>query len=72
MIVRATLIKRTTDDGLVGFKDDIPLGRIYNVRSETRVMWNGFNFEKNKAWYREMIEAAEGGWIPTELLQIEG
>jgi hypothetical protein len=68
MIVEARLINHCTDDGLMEFRDDIPLGKVYLVDLSTRRILEGFNFVKGMCWQREMVEVVGGGWLPTELL----
>ncbi len=54
------------------FRDDIPLGKVYLVNLATRRIWGGFNIDKGLSWEREMVQAVEGGWLPTELLTWQG
>ena len=70
MIVKAKLIKRKTDDGLVEVHDHVPLGRIYQVDLSTRKMSRGMNLNTGQIWERETV-LIEGLWFPTELLEIE-
>jgi len=74
-IVTAKLIKHKTDDGLVEMKDDIPLGKIYEVDLNSIQTGHGFNMVKRIKWEREVIYAKDGNewlWFPTELLDIWG
>lgn len=73
-IATATLIKHTTDDGLVEMKDDIPLGKIYQVDLDTIRNGEGFNTVKKVKWEREVVDVLDGQhwkWMPTEILSIE-
>jgi len=69
MIVKAKLIKRKTDDGLIELEDHVPLGKVYEVDLSTRAIRRGKNIEKSVFWEREII-LTEGQWFPTELLEI--
>jgi len=72
MLVKALLVKRSTDDGLMEFHDDIPLGKLYQVVLESRMNKSGYNVIKKQKWTREMIQDVETeGWLPIECLQIE-
>lgn len=71
-IVIAKLIKRVTSDGLMSMGDQVSLGKEYQVKLNTKQFQSGFNYIKKEFWRREMIEDANGGWLPTELLQWEG
>lgn len=71
-VVTAKLIKKETANGLMSFKDDVPLGKIYKVDLDTRMVKTCYNLDKGNFWELEMIEDVEnGGWLPTELLEIE-
>ena len=70
--VKATLIKRKTDDGMVEFMSHVPLGKVYYVDLDTRTTTEWFNAEFNKHHIKEIIvECESGSWLPTECLQIE-
>lgn len=68
--VKATLVKRMTDDGLVEVQDDLPLGREYLVDAESRRTFAMFNTVKKVRHEKEHVLVAEGGWFVTELLEI--
>lgn len=68
--VTAKLVKRTTDDGLVEVKDDVPLGREYQVDLDSIEILTLINKLKNKEHTKEVIWADNSRWIPTELLSI--
>lgn len=70
MTVIARLIKKKTDDGFVEMKDDVPIGKEYEVRLETKQTIRGIHTPTCTLWSREMIQATDGGWLPTELLNI--
>lgn len=73
MIVTATLIKKTTDDGLHEIHDNVPLGKKYKIDLSTIRMMDGYNHVKNISWKRrEMVYTDCAGWYPTELLMWEG
>lgn len=69
---RAVLIKRSTDDGLIEVEDRVPLGRVYQVRLETLRQGRGFNLKHGKFWQHTIISDVTGGWLPIEILEIEG
>lgn len=71
----ATLIKRTTDDGLVEIQDDVELGRLYTVDDRTIRLATGYNVVKKQEWTRLIVDVKEDEdvrWFPVELLKIEG
>jgi len=74
MLRRAVLIKRTTDDGLVEIKDNVKIGKVYQVDDNTIRAAAGLNFEQNKIWIRLIVDVIDNEnimWFPTELLRIE-
>jgi len=71
MIVSARLVKRKTDDGLMEMSEGAPLGKEYLVDLSTRAMKKGYNYIHDKSWQREMIRDVAGGWLPTELLEVD-
>jgi len=71
-IVKATIIKRVTDDGLCEFSDHIPLDNLYFVDLSSIQMVEGCNTVKNEGWERKMVvDVQTGEWIPLELLHLE-
>lgn len=68
-IVVVKLIKRKTEDGLLEFYEDVPIGNKYVVYKEP-VLVEGLHKPTCTYWQREMYEAVDGGWLPTELLEI--
>ena len=71
----ATLIKRTTDDGLVEIQDAVELGRTYIVDDETIRTATGYNHVLKEKWIRLIIDVKEDEdirWFPLELLKMEG
>lgn len=72
---KATLIKRVTEDGNASIKDDVPLGKTYQVDLDTRKVYDMYNVETHKFHSKEAIYAKdpEGSWslFVTELLLIE-
>lgn len=69
-IVKAKLIKRCTDDGIVEMNDNVPLGKTYNVDLDTIYKIEMIDTEKNVQKKREVIHDILGGWIPLEMLEI--
>ena len=70
-LVTARLIKRVTSDGLIEINDDVPIGRRYTVDADSRGSYNGYNYALRKSWNRELVWDRNGGWLPTELLDID-
>ena len=68
-IVKAKLIKRTTDDGLFEIEDDIPIGKQYLVDLDSMEKCFGRNTVKGVNWEKVIIYDVFGGWMPTELLE---
>jgi hypothetical protein len=71
-IVKAKLIKLITDDGLFSLEDGIPLGKEYLVDYDSMHIAQGRNVEKNVDWEKMIICDVFGGWMPIELLEIQG
>lgn len=72
-VVKATLIKAITADGLMEVKDDILIGTTYSIDADSIRMEHGRNIVKNRDWFREIVTVAGSEeWFPTELLDIEG
>ena len=67
--VNAVLIKRRTDDNLVGVPDRVPLGQIYIVDTRTVRRLKLFTMH-GIAHEKEVVNLRCGGWFPTELLNI--
>ena len=74
MIVRARLIKRKTDDGLMEVSDDIPLGQEYYVDYNTIQMVDCVYIATGQKHEKEMVQVYPHGykWLPTELLEMLG
>ena len=72
MFIKAKLIKRVTDDGLMEMKDDIELGKVYNVDLSCVHRTAGYNIDHKRFWEREMVMVDSGEWFPLELLDIAG
>ena len=71
-IVKATMVKRITDDGLCEFEDHISFGQVYFVDISSIQMIKGLNTLKEQEWNRKMIvEVQTGEWLPLELLHLE-
>jgi hypothetical protein len=70
-MAKATLIKRESEDGLIGVNDDVPVGRRYVVDLDTVRTVGMFNVERQQPHEKQIVRDAEGGWLPTELLLIE-
>lgn len=74
-LAKAFLIKRCTDDGMVEFRDDVPLGKMYDVGLDSVRTVTLCHLERGVLHRKEIIDAYDGrddaGWLPTELLRIE-
>ena len=68
---RARLVKLKTDDGLFEVRDEVPLGKMYDVWLDSKKVVEGKNTVKNIFWKREVIWVSNFRWIPTELLEIQ-
>jgi hypothetical protein len=76
--IRAVLVKRQTDDGLIGVKSTTPLGKVYLVDLESVSTETLYNTILRKRHVKEIIMVLDGddgylpiAWMPTELLRIE-
>lgn len=70
-LVKAKLIKHVTNDGLMEMKNDIPLGKIYNVDSDTLRNVRAYNVEKRKHHIKMMVmDVNNNAFLPMELLEI--
>jgi hypothetical protein len=69
--VTARLKKRVTSDGLVEMHDHVPIGKEYKIDADSRGNRTGYNYIKRKSWDRELVWDINGGWLPTELLDID-
>lgn len=71
-LVKAKLIKRSTEDGDFEVFEFIPLGTPYMVDPTTRQMATTRNVErKSTPRRREVIKTENGRWFPTEMLEID-
>lgn len=71
-MIKATLIKKKTNDGLVEITEHIEIGKEYMIDPMSEQMLTGINLIKNKMWQRMMVQIVDGKWLPTELLEWEG
>lgn len=69
--MRAVLVKRRTDDGLMSANNDVPLGRAYEVISGTERVMSCYHVPTDTIHEKVMIRASDGSWLPVELLRIE-
>jgi len=71
-VVKATIAKRISDDGLLEFEDHIPSDKVYFVDLDSAQEVKGYNTLKSVEWNRRMIvDVQTGEWIPLELLKLE-
>ena len=69
--VKAKLIKLTTDDGLMSMKDNVELGKIYTIDTDSLRNIQAFNFEKKVNHEKMMVMDIErNALLPMELLEI--
>lgn len=71
-IVIAHLIKLATDDGMVEFNDDVPIGKMYKIDLSLLFLQYVWNERTGEGKEREMVWDTKGGWLPTECLTWEG
>jgi len=76
-IVKATLIKTESDDGLFEMHGHIKVGKEYLIDLDTKRMADGRNGVKGVNWRKEIVEIRSesggfDGWMPTEMLEWEG
>lgn len=69
-LYRAKLVKHATADGLIEMEDSVPLGKEYVVDLDTRAPKAMFHLVQQIHHEREMVAAVDGGWLPTELLDL--
>ena len=74
MIVKATLTKLRTDDGLVSFQDHAVLGQEYFVDIETickqqRMIHTGGNGTPF-VHFKDIIFTVDGVWLPLDCLEL--
>ena len=75
MIVRATLTKLATDDGLVQFEHHVPLGVEYFVDMTTiirrqRMIHTNENNGTPTVHFKDIIWTTDGKWLPLDCLAL--
>ena len=70
-IVKATLIRHATLDGMVEIWEDVPLGKTYEVILESRRTVTLYNIKHQVNHQKEIIDAISGRWLPLECLKLE-
>ena len=71
-IVKATIAKRISDDGIFEFEEHIPSDRVYYVDLDSVREVPGYNTLKKVNWVKKMIiDVDTGQWLPYELLDFE-
>ena len=75
MIVRATLTKLATDDGLVRFEAHVPLGAEYfvdmnSVRRNQRMIHTGDDNGSSTVHFKDIIWTVDGRWLPLDCLAL--
>jgi hypothetical protein len=71
ILVKATLVKRTTAEGLVEFQADVPIGKVYLIDPTTQRVETMLNVEKGCFHKKEVVSDRHGAWLPVECLQME-
>jgi mannitol-1-phosphate/altronate dehydrogenase len=71
-VVVVKLVKRITKDQVLEVRDDLFIGEKYIVYKEPFLI---LVIESDisaiqLSWQQEMYEVVDGGWLPTELLEI--
>ena len=70
-IVKAKLIKHKTDDGLMEMQEDIPLGKIYLIDSDSLQNVQAYNMEKHVRHEKMMVnDITNDAYLPMELLEL--
>jgi hypothetical protein len=67
--MQVELVKKATDDGLVEFEDDVPLGRKYLVDMESTRVILLLDDTTGGCHMKEIIYTVDGMWLPTECLK---
>ena len=73
--VKATLVKKITDSGIDFIKDEIPLGKVYEVLPES--ISEGINLDSRTGECSTLTiilasnDDGTFGWLPLELLKLE-
>lgn len=72
----AKVVRLKTADGLMGFTDNIEVGRTYEADLGSLCKKKFFNVEVGRPHTKEVIlcrlgSDGEWGWLPTELLEVE-
>jgi hypothetical protein len=67
--MQVELVKKATDDGLVEFEDDVPLGRKYLVDMESTRVILLLDDMTGGCHMKEIIYTVDGMWLPTECLK---
>lgn len=70
-IVKATLIRHSTLDGMVEIWEDVPLGKTYGVFLESRRTVILHNTKRHVNHQKEIIDDISGRWLPVECLKLE-
>jgi len=70
-IVRATLVKRVTADGLMEMHDHVAVGTVYQVDLDSLAEIPLLNTVTGVRHRKRMVQDVLGGWLPVELLAYE-
>jgi hypothetical protein len=75
MVVRATLVKLKTDDGLVQFEAHATLGAEYfvdltTIMREQRMIHTGDNGQPT-VHHKDIIFTVDGTWLPLDCLALQ-
>jgi hypothetical protein len=63
------VVKRQTDDGLVSFEDDVPLGRVYLIDIDS-ISVATMTHVSGVAHQKRIGYAANGRWLPMDCLEL--
>jgi hypothetical protein len=70
--MRATLVKRRTDDGFMEMNDDVPIGKVYEVEAGSQRTMQMVHVPTGTPHSKVMIRDVAGGWLAVEMLRLEG
>jgi len=70
-IITARVKKRITADGLMHFKDHVPLGRVYRVDIDSREIRDFHSTDHGVLHQKDTVRDADtGALLPVELLEL--
>jgi hypothetical protein len=71
-MIAATYVRRSVCDcGSAVLRDSVPLGTTYQVEPES-IMLGGLLCSCGRKTYCDLIQTDDGGWLPMDILDLEG